>query len=199
MRRGALAARRDPSAIHSRFRHVLGDMRILVVAAALFCSACLHNPVYRTSTAPITVASVDQDRYLGRWHEQARLPNWFERDCVRGDAQYGRRSDGLISVTNTCHRADGETRVAEGRARPDGAPGEGKFKVRFGFPIWADYWVLERADDYSWSIVGERGGRYLWLLTRAETISAEERAAFEARITRLGYPVDALVWRGAAG
>ena len=29
-----------------------------------------------------------------------------------------------------------------------------------------DYWVLDHADDYSWSIVGEGSGRYLWLLSR---------------------------------
>lgn len=59
--------------------------------------------------------------------------------------------------------------------------------------------MLDRAEDYSWSIVGEGGGRYLWLLTRAETLSADERRRFETRIAALGYPVDALVWRGDVG
>ncbi|MGH1558310.1 lipocalin family protein [Caulobacter segnis] len=31
---------------------------------------------------------------------------------------------------------------------------------------WGDYWVLDHADDYSWSIVGEGSGGILWLLSR---------------------------------
>ena len=57
--------------------------------------------------------------------------------------------------------------------------------------------MLDRAEDYSWSLVGEPEGRYLWLLTRAETITPEQRAAFEARITELGYRPADMVWAPA--
>lgn len=140
------------------------------------------------------MAYIEQQAYLGLWHEQARLPNSFERGCQRATAEYAVREDGLISVLNTCIEANGERRSAEGRARPTGEAGEGKLEVSFFGPFWADYWVLQRADDYSWSIVGEPEGRYLWILTRAETISPEQRADFERRITALGYRPADLVW-----
>ncbi len=140
------------------------------------------------------MAYIDQQAYLGLWHEQARLPNSFERGCQRATAEYAAREDGLISVLNTCIEANGERRSAEGRARATGEAGEGKLEVSFFGPFWADYWVLQRADDYSWSIVGEPEGRYLWILTRAENISPEQRADFERRITALGYRPADLVW-----
>lgn len=170
-------------------------MRFLALGLCLFFAACVGNPVYRTSDAPLETRPIDQARYLGLWYEQARLPNSFERNCVRVQAEYGLRDDGLISVVNTCVDADERTRVARGRARPNGAPGAGKLEVSFFGPFWGDYWVLDRAEDYSWSIVGEGEGRYLWLLTRSEQLSSAQRAALEARITALGYPLDALVWR----
>lgn len=170
-------------------------MRILFLSAlSLITAACGQNPVYRQSDEPLPVAYIDQQQYLGLWHEQARLPNNFEKGCQRATAEYGVRDDGLISVLNTCIEADGERRSASARARPVGEAGEGKLEVSFFGPFWADYWVLERADDYSWSIVGEPEGRYLWILTRAETISAEERAGFEQRIAALGYRPPDLVW-----
>jgi apolipoprotein D and lipocalin family protein len=165
----------------------------LILVAALL-TACASQPVYRTNQTPLPVAQIEIEPYLGLWYEQARLPNRFERDCVRATARYGQREDGLISVLNTCHREDGQTREARGRARPVGEGGEGKLKVSFFGPIWADYWVLERAPDYSWSIVGEPEGRYLWLLTRTQRLAPAERAAFEQRISRLGYRPSDLYW-----
>lgn len=167
---------------------------LITVIAALCLSACVGNPVYRQGDDPLPTATIDRQLYLGLWHEQARLPNAFERGCIRATAEYGIRDDGLLSVRNTCFESDGGQRAANGRARIVGLNGEGKLKVSFFGPFWADYWVLERADDYSWSIVGEPSGRYLWVLTRASTVTAAERAAFEQRISRLGYRPDDLIW-----
>ena len=169
-------------------------MRLMTPLIALVLAACSQNPVYRQSDEPLPVAAIIQDQYLGLWHEQARLPNSFERGCQRVTAEYGLRDDGLISVRNTCVESDGGQRVANGRARLAGEVGEGKLEVSFFGPFWGDYWVLERAEDYSWSIVGEPEGRYLWLLTRAETITPDQRSDFESRIVRLGYRPAELVW-----
>jgi apolipoprotein D and lipocalin family protein len=169
-------------------------MKHLILAALLVFSAsgCAAQPVNRTSSVPLATVPIETSRYLGHWSEAARLPNRFERDCVSATADYSLRSDGDIRVLNTCQRADQVPRTAEGHAR---IVGEGKLKVSFFGPFWGDYWVLDRAPDYAWSIVGEPRGRYLWVLTRAETITPDQRAAFERRLTALGYDVSKLVWR----
>lgn len=169
-------------------------MRILILAAALLLGACGQQPVYRTVTTPLPVAQIELEPYLGLWYEQARLPNDFEEGCVRATAQYSMREDGLASVVNTCFEADGTSRDAKGRARLAGETGEGKLEVSFFGPFWANYWVVERADNYAWSIVSEPGGQYLWILTRAQTITPQERAVFEARVRALGYLPSDLVW-----
>lgn len=169
-------------------------MRLLILALALAAGACSQNPVYRQSEEPLPVAYIDQERYLGLWHEQARLPNSFEEGCQRATAEYSVRDDGLIAVVNTCFQANGEQRVARGRARPAGEAGEGKLEVSFFGPFWANYWVLDRDENYAWSIVGEPEGRYLWVLTRQRELTPAQRAAFEQRITELGFRPAELVW-----
>jgi apolipoprotein D and lipocalin family protein len=170
-------------------------MRSLFLIAALALTAsCASQPVNRVSTAPLSAVAIETEPYLGLWHEAARLPNRFQRDCAHSTAEYALRQDGMISVRNTCYRADGEVRDIEGRARRAGQGDEGKLEVSFFGPFWGDYWVLQRAEDYSWAIVGEPSGRYLWVLTRAERISAEERAVFEARLRAFGYDTSALYW-----
>ncbi len=171
-------------------------MRLSVFLCLAFLACCASQPVNRVSSAPLPVAAVETEPYLGLWHEAARLPNRFERDCVRATAEYAARPDGLISVTNTCYRIDGASRDAVGRARRIDDR-EGRLKVSFFGPFWADYWVLELGPDYSWSIVGEPSGRYLWVLTRARQITPQERAYIESRLTALGYDVSKLLWAPA--
>ncbi|GAN00279.1 lipoprotein Blc [alpha proteobacterium U9-1i] len=173
-------------------------MRSLILTLAVLAGACAGQPVNRTSSTPLPVSAVETEPYLGLWHEAARLPNRFERDCVAATAEYGARDDGMLSVRNVCTRADGSTRDAVGRARRVGEGDEGKLKVSFFGPFWADYWVVERADDYSWSIVSEPEGRYLWVLTRAEQITPAERALFDARLRALGFDTSKLIWNAAS-
>src|SRR5690606_16783797 len=82
---------------------VTDGMRALIFLIAAMAAACSPNPVYRQSDEPLPVAYIDQARYLGLWHEQARLPNSFEEGCQRATAEYALRDDGLISVVNTCY------------------------------------------------------------------------------------------------
>ena len=66
--------------------------------------------------------------------------------------------------------------------------GDAKLKVSFFGPFYiGDYWILDHADDYSWSIVGEPSGRYLWLLSRMAKPSDALRAAITSRTAVLGY------------
>ena len=128
------------------------------------------------------VPHVDLTRYAGQWFEIARYPNWFQKKCA-GDVAviYSLNEDGRLTVDNRCRNASGATERAVGVARlatNDGA--NSRLKVRFApaalsfLPfVWADYWVIELADDYSHAIVGTPSRDYLWFLARTPTVSAE--------------------------
>ena len=119
---GAHFPKREPNAQATR----ISLMRLLIPLIALVLAACSQNPVYRQSEEPLPVAYISQERYLGLWHEQARLPNSFENGCQRATAEYALRDDGLISVTNTCIEANGEQRVAQRPRAPRRRSGRGQ-------------------------------------------------------------------------
>ncbi len=165
------------------------------LVALFFCASCANQPVNRASSAPLTTASaVDIDRYLGRWYEIARLPNSFEKDCEGVTADYALRDDGLIRVTNSCRQGSpsGVLKVSNGRARIVDNETNAKLKVSFFGPFWGDYWILERAEDYSLALVGEPSGRYLWILSRTPTITEETKSQALKKLTAIGYDVSAL-------
>jgi apolipoprotein D and lipocalin family protein len=133
--------------------------------------------------------TVDLSRYAGKWYEQGRFDQSFQRGCEGVTAEYSRLPDGRIKVLNTCRqdRVDGPARSAEAKARVVEGTGNAKLRVSFFWPFEGDYWVLDRAPDYSWAIVGEGSGQYLWLLTRARQISPAQYSALVRRAARFGY------------
>lgn len=166
---------------------------VLVAGAGLAIAACASRPPGARSV-PEPAKAVDLERYLGKWYEFARYDQSFERDCEGVTAEYALRPDGLISVTNTCRKGapGGPVKVAQGRAKVVEGSRGAKLKVSFFGPFFGNYWVLDHADDYSWSIVGEGSGRYLWLLTREPTLPDDQARALIDRAAGLGYDAETL-------
>ncbi len=164
--------------------------RLPGIAAALLLTvvavgACVAGPSGNRHP-PQPAKTVDLDRYAGRWYEAARYDMRFEKGCDGVTADYSKRPDGLIRVVNTCHEGGptGPVKVTEGKAK---VVGPAKLKVSFFGPFYVgDYWVMDHADNYSWSIVGEGSGKYLWLLTRKPPTPAELKALI-GRARAMGY------------
>ncbi|PLK26949.1 lipocalin family protein [Novosphingobium sp. TH158] len=166
----------------------------LVAAGALLAGCAALGPKHPVgnATVPQPAKSVDLDRYLGRWYEIARYEQGFQKDCDKVTADYARRDDGKISVLNACVKPNGKATSATGRAKVVDTATGAKLKVSFFGPFYGDYWVLDRAEDYSWSIVGEPSGRYLWLLAREARPGKDKVDALVARAAALGYDTSML-------
>lgn len=161
----------------------------LAVLALSACATLQTGPVGNRSV-PQPTRPVDLQRYLGLWYEIGRYDNGFERGCEGVTAEYRLRADGEIDVINTCRQGspDGEARVARGRARVVEDSGNARLKVSFFGPFYlGHYWVLDRAEDYGWAIVGEPSGRYLWLLSRTPEPAPAVRQRILDRAAELGY------------
>lgn len=145
-----------------------------------------RHPVGNVSV-PEPAKPIDLKQYLGRWYEIARYEQRFERGCEGVTADYSLRADGKIDVLNRCRKSTGKIDEARGIAKVVDPVSNARLKVSFFGPFYGDYWVLDHADDYSWSIVGEPSGRYLWILTREAKPSAEATEQLIGRARALGY------------
>ena len=165
---------------------------LLSLPLVLSLGGCVSGPSGNPNP-PQPAKTVELDRYLGKWYEVARYDMRFEKGCEGVTAEYSKRPDGLIRVLNTCRKGavDGPVKTAEGKAKIVDTATNAKLKVSFFGPFYGDYWVLDHADDYSWSIVGEGSGRYLWLLSRKVPTEAD-REALTARARALGYDIGML-------
>ncbi|BFG74399.1 lipocalin family protein [Paraburkholderia terrae] len=178
----------------SHARAVIAGAAVVAVGLLVACAIVIRRKK-GNARVPEPAKSVDVDRYTGRWYEFARYDNHFERGRDFVTADYAKRDDGLISVINTGREggADGPRRVARGKARVVPESDNAKLKVSFFGPFYVgDYWVLDHADDYDWSIVGEPSGTYLWILTREAKPAVELQRALLERVRALGYDVSML-------
>lgn len=153
---------------------------------------------------PTTATAVDLSRYVGLWHEVARLPMWAQRNCVNSTAEYRLMDDGRIAVRNACTTKNG------GRISIDGVATvvdrEQRAKLNVVFDQWAaklvawfttseqgNYWILQLDPSYHWVVVGTPDREYLWIMSRTEIM---EESVFQQLVDgarRQEFPVDKLI------
>lgn len=166
-------------------------------------AALVLNSVRSTSQVhsapPRTVDAVDLSRYAGTWHEIARLPNRYERECVgQPSATYTPGFDG-IAVTNRCSTRNGQMRVSQGLARV--VPGSAGACLKVTFvpswlrwldAAWADYWILDLDADYRVALVGTPRRDAMWLLAREPVLDDAQRERLLRIAAERGYDVQRL-------
>ena len=159
-----------------------------IAAVAVTANIATAMPVGNTSV-PQPAKPVDLKSYLGKWYELGRYENRFEKGCDGVTAEYSLAEDGQVNILNTCGRRDGKPgKTSEGKAKVVPDSNNAKLKVSFFGPFYfGDYWVLDHADDYTWSIVGEPSGKYLWILSRNAHPSQGFRDELIKRVAELGY------------
>ncbi len=135
-------------------------------------------------------------RYLGTWHEIARLDHRFERGLTRVTANYSLRDDGGLKVINRgFDQATGEWREAEGRAFFVSDRQTGHLKVSFFGPFYGAYGIIELdKTDYQYALISGPDRAYLWLLAKTPTLANDIKRNLVAKAKNLGYPVDRLIW-----
>ena len=178
------------SAISQYARAMIKQSTFTLTAVALLlggCASVLSKHAVGNTAVPQPAKVVELSRYLGHWYELARYEQGFQKDCDGVTADYALREDGKLSVLNKCRKPDGSLKQAEGKAKIVDTVSGSKLKVSFFGPFYGDYWVLDRADDYSWAIVGEPSGRYLWILSREADPGQAKLDALIARSAALGY------------
>jgi len=175
-------------------RHCLSLLSSLLLAGAMLPSLSAAQEV-------ATVASVDLQRYAGKWYEIARFPNSFQKQCVANvSAQYHSRSDGDIDVINRCKLEDNSDEQVSGLAKITPGSNNAKLQVRFApawlswLPlVWGDYWIIRLEPDYSVATVGTPARDYLWILARTPSISTAQYEAAVNNATAQGFDTSRLV------
>jgi apolipoprotein D and lipocalin family protein len=178
------------------------NLRSTSVLLLLMFSTSYSEAVEKRVQPLQVVPSVDLTRYAGTWYEIARLPNWFQKQCI-GDvsATYTLLNDGTIKVVNSCRKENGQTDEAIGKAKIANKNGPNtKLKVRFAPAIlsflpfvWGDYWIIDLAPDYSYAAIGDPARKYLWVLSRTRAMDEDTLQRIFDKAKDMGYDLSGLI------
>lgn len=173
-------------------------MRTLLIASSLFLlTACATARPVDTSLRP--AANIDAARfYVGTWYEIGRRPMKITDGCVAGGTTYTPMGGLNVRVFDFCREGSptGKPKTIGGPARITDPGANTKLHVNYRFlgfiPVQRDYWVLNRADDYSWFISADPSFHDLWIYTRKPNPTQAEIAPLIARARALGYDTNLL-------
>lgn len=183
-------------------------MKNILAMAILMTSAAAIGAQTRPELK--TVASVDINKYSGKWYEIAKYPNKFQKQCVGNTtATYSLKPNGKIEVLNECLTKDGTVDVAKGEAKIADKATNAKLKVRFApkflsfLPmVWGDYWIMDLEPNYEYVVIGEPKREYFWILSRKPEMddatfqailrNAEEQGFNPAKVERSPQGVETI-------
>ena len=171
-------------------------MKRLITISFTIILATLSFFAQSSKEVPVrTVPSVDLNKYSGTWYEIAKYPNKFQKDCVGNTtATYTLKGEGKLEVLNRCLERDGTEKAAKAAGKVSDKATNAKLKVRFapGFTsflpfVWANYWVIDLADDYSYAVVGTPDRDYFWILSRKPEMNDATYQAILRRAEAQGF------------
>lgn len=162
---------------------------LILITFQLFVYSCTmsQNP-------PTVTDAIDLKKYVGKWYEIASYPMKFQKDCYCVTADYSFTDKGYVKVFNSCRKGSvtGKVKSITGKAFPVEKTNNVKLKVQFFWPFKADYWVIDKAEDYSWAVVSGPSRKYLWILSRTPQLQPETWHYVTDRLVKNGFDLSKL-------
>lgn len=163
---------------------------LFLSAIIVFVAGCTGTPQGVTPVTPFQL-----ERYLGQWHEIARLDHRFERGLTEVTANYSMREDGGVKVINRGFNTEENAwEQAEGKAYFVADANTGALKVSFFGPFYGGYNIAKLTNDYSVALVIGPSTEYAWLLARSKTPDKAVCDSYMAFADELGIASEDWIW-----
>lgn len=167
---------------------------LLVLSAVALGTAAYNILKPVRSTVPV-VTDLDKSRYMGTWHEIARLDFFWEKNLTEVTATYDIQADGTIRVVNRGFDAGKNVwKERKGKAKFLGDDRTGALKVSFFGPIYAGYNIMHIDEDYKYALIFGGSTDYMWILAREKKVPESIQQKYVQYAMRAGYATDKLVW-----
>lgn len=168
-------------------------MKKLAMITSLFCF--LNSCSSKELPAQPTVTYVDINRYMGQWYVISAIGTFVENNAYGASETYSwNEKDKRIDVDYIHYEGSltGEKKSYPQKAFIVNQETNAEWKVQFFWPLKFSYLIIDLAADYSYTIVGTPGRRYVWIMSRTKTMDKELYQKLVMKIKNYGYDISQL-------
>lgn len=153
------------------------------------------NPTQVISTVEnIPVERLDLQRYAGKWFSLSSIPTSLDRKWKETTETYTLNENGYYNVLTTYKKNDDpEVKSIKSKLFVVEGTNNTELKAQFVWPFKVDYWVIELAEDYSYTVIGHPEQKYLFIKSRQPSIDKKLYDDIVERCKTRGYDTDKLV------
>ncbi len=136
-----------------------------------------------------TVDYVNLEKFMGDWYVIAIIPNFIEKNAVNGIESYRTlNKDGVkIDYRFRIKSPDGKLKHLQPKAWIYNRETNSEWRVQFLWPFKAAYLIIDLADDYSYTVVGEPSRKFVWIMAREPKIDDQTYNSILDRLSKQGY------------
>ena len=140
------------------------------------------------------VEKVDIMSYAGKWYSLYSVPTYMDKHWRETTETYVIHPDGYYAVFTTYKTiGDDVQKYVRSKLFVVKGSNNAEMKAQFVWPVKADYWVIELAEDYSYAVVGHPKHKYLFIMSRKPFLPAELLKEVIERCASKGYDTSKLV------
>jgi apolipoprotein D and lipocalin family protein len=174
-------------------------MKILSAIILVFLVASLSYLMFGKLGMPEGMTAVkdfDVNRFVGTWHEIARLDHGFEKGMSHVTADYSLNPDGDLRVINKGFDAKtSKWQITEAKAKFIESPDVGRLKISFFGPFYGSYNIIDLDQkDYSYAMVTGPSTRFFWILSRQKTLDNAVMQRLVQKAIGLGFKLEKLIY-----
>lgn len=142
-----------------------------------------------------TVDYVDMQRFTGDWYVIALLPTIFEKGARNGIENYSVDDEGNITVRYTFNKGtdNSKLKVMYQKGWIYNNETNAEWRVSPAWPLKLPYYVMELADDYSYTVIGTSNFRYLWIMSRTPGMDQKLLDDIYGRMAQRGYDKETIL------
>lgn len=142
------------------------------------------------------IYGLDLSKYAGTWYEVAKSPNLFERKCKRNGVEtYQLQANGTYLNHFWCDTKNGHISHVHAHIVAKNVKTSAILDVAFlklfghwlHWPGSGNYWVTGLDPDYQFSIVSHPNKRYVWILSRKQTLTEAQWVSIDTILKAQGY------------
>jgi apolipoprotein D and lipocalin family protein len=161
----------------------------LVLLLAVAVLAVLASRAQAREPELVSKATVDLDRYMGRWWVIGNIPYFAERGKIASADVYALLPDGKIDNVFVYRKAfDKPEKRMNALATVVPGSNNTRWKIAFfGGLLKADYLILEVAPDYSWALIGQPSGKLAWVFSREQRMDDAQFDVLREKFAAYGY------------